>query len=50
MRLRIKDVDFDRHMILMRDAKGGKGQVVNDRSFCAASCTQSVGQTTQTNT
>ena len=28
MRLRIKDVDFDRHVIIVRDAKGGKDQVV----------------------
>ena len=27
MRLRIKDVDFDRHVIIVRDAKGGKGRV-----------------------
>jgi site-specific recombinase XerD len=28
MRLRIKDVDFDRHVIIVRDAKGGKDGVV----------------------
>lgn len=28
MRLRIKDVDFDRHVIVVRDAKGGKDRVV----------------------
>jgi integron integrase len=28
MRLRIKDVDFDRHVIMVRDAKGGKDRVV----------------------
>ena len=28
MRLRIKDVDFDRHVILFREAKGGKDRVV----------------------
>jgi site-specific recombinase XerD len=28
MRLRIKDVDFDRHVIIVRDAKGGKYRVV----------------------
>jgi site-specific recombinase XerD len=28
MRLRIKDVDFDRHVIIVRDAKGGKDRVV----------------------
>lgn len=28
MRLRIKDVDFDRHIIIVRDAKGGKDRVV----------------------
>ena len=27
MRLRIKDVDFDRHVIIVRDAKGGKDRV-----------------------
>ena len=28
MRLRIKDVDFDRHVIIVREAKGGKDRVV----------------------
>ena len=28
MRLRIKDVDFDRHVIIVREAKGGKDWVV----------------------
>lgn len=28
MRLRVKDVDFDRHVIIVRDAKGGKDRVV----------------------
>jgi site-specific recombinase XerD len=28
MRLRIKDVDFERHVIIVRDAKGGKDRVV----------------------
>ncbi len=28
MRLRIKDVDFDRHVIIVRDAKSGKDRVV----------------------
>ena len=28
IRLRIKDVDFDRHVIIVRDAKGGKDRVV----------------------
>ncbi len=28
MRLRIKDVDFDRYVIIVRDAKGGKDRVV----------------------
>lgn len=28
MRLRIKDVDFDRQVIIVRDAKGGKDRVV----------------------
>ena len=28
MRLRIKDVDFDRHVVILRDAKGGKDRVV----------------------
>jgi hypothetical protein len=28
MRLRIKDIDFDRHVIIVRDAKGGKDRVV----------------------
>lgn len=28
MRLRIKDVDFDRHAIIVREAKGGKDRVV----------------------
>ena len=28
MRLRIKDVDFDRHVIVVREAKGGKDRVV----------------------
>ncbi|MGE0496440.1 MAG: integron integrase [Ramlibacter sp.] len=28
MRLRIKDVDFDRHVVIVRDAKGGKDRVV----------------------
>jgi integrase len=28
MRLRIKDVDFDRHVIIVRDANGGKDRVV----------------------
>ena len=28
MRLRIKDMDFDRHVIIVRDAKGGKDRVV----------------------
>jgi integrase len=28
MRLRIKDMDFDRHVTIVRDAKGGKVRVV----------------------
>jgi site-specific recombinase XerD len=28
LRLRVKDVDFDRHVIVVRDAKGGKDRVV----------------------
>lgn len=28
MRLRVKDVDFDRHVIIVREAKGGKDRVV----------------------
>lgn len=28
MRLRIKDVDFDRHVIIVQDAKGGKDRAV----------------------
>lgn len=28
MRLRVKDVDFDRHVIVVREAKGGKDRVV----------------------
>ena len=28
MRLRIKDMDFDRHVIIVREAKGGKDRVV----------------------
>ena len=28
MRLRIKDVDFNRHVIIVREAKGGKDRVV----------------------
>lgn len=28
MRLRVKDVDFDRQVIIVRDAKGGKDRVV----------------------
>ena len=28
MWLRIKDVDFDRHVIIVREAKGGKDRVV----------------------
>ena len=28
MRLRIKDVDFDRYVIIVREAKGGKDRVV----------------------
>jgi integron integrase len=37
MRLRIKDVDFDRHVIIVRDAKGGKDRVVMlPRSLAAA--------------
>jgi site-specific recombinase XerD len=28
LRLRIKDVDFDRHVIIVREAKGGKDRVV----------------------
>ena len=28
MRLRVKDMDFDRHVIIVRDAKGGKDRVV----------------------
>ena len=28
IRLRVKDVDFDRHVIIVRDAKGGKDRVV----------------------
>ncbi len=28
MRLRIKDVDFDRHVVIVREAKGGKDRVV----------------------
>ena len=28
MRLRIKDVDFDRRVIVVRDGKGGKDRVV----------------------
>ena len=28
MRLRVKDVDFDRNVIIVRDAKGGKDRVV----------------------
>ena len=37
MRLRIKDVDFDRQVIIVRDAKGGKDRVVMlPRSLVAA--------------
>lgn len=37
MRLRIKDVDFDRQVIIVRDAKGGKDRVVMlPRSLAAA--------------
>ena len=28
LRLRVKDVDFDRHVIIVREAKGGKDRVV----------------------
>lgn len=28
MRLRVKDVDFDRNVIIVHDAKGGKDRVV----------------------
>ena len=28
MRLRVKDVDFDRHVIIVRKAKGNKNRVV----------------------
>ena len=28
MRLRVKDVDFDRHVIIVREAKGNKDRVV----------------------
>ena len=28
MRLRIKDVDFDRHVVVVREAKGDKDRVV----------------------
>ena len=27
LRLRVKDVDFDRHVIIVREAKGGKDRV-----------------------
>jgi integron integrase len=41
MRLRIKDVDFDRHVIVVRDAKGGKDRVVMlPRSLAPALRTQ----------
>jgi integron integrase len=37
MRIRIKDVDFDRHVIIVREAKGGKDRVVMlPRSLAAA--------------
>ena len=37
MRLRVKDVDFDRQVIIVRDAKGGKDRVVMlPRSLVAA--------------
>ncbi len=37
LRLRIKDVDFDRHVIIVREAKGGKDRVVMlPRSLAAA--------------
>ena len=28
IRLRVKEVDFDRHVIIVREAKGGKDRVV----------------------
>ncbi len=41
MRLRIKDVDFDRHVIIVREAKGGKDRVVMlPRSLAPALRTQ----------
>lgn len=41
MRLRIKDVDFDRHVIVVWDAKGGKDRVVMlPRSLAPALRTQ----------
>jgi integron integrase len=37
IRLRVKDVDFDRHVIIVREAKGGKDRVVMlPRSLVAA--------------
>ncbi len=41
MRLRVKDVDFDRHAIIVREAKGGKDRVVMlPRSLAPALRTQ----------
>ncbi len=40
MRLRIKDVDFERHVIIVREAKGGKDRVVMLPSSLAAALRQ----------
>ncbi len=38
MRLRIKAVDFDHHVIIVRDAKGGKNRVVMLPQTLAPAC------------
>ena len=38
MRLRVKDVDFDRLAIIVREAKGGKDRVVFANPFLSTLC------------
>jgi integrase len=43
LRLRIKDVDFDRHVIIVREAKGNKDRVVMlPRALAAPSASSSL--------
>jgi len=44
MRLRVKDVDFERHAVIVREAKGNKDRVlcspIHWRPLCACKCWQ----------